>query len=169
MLLAALREADRRILAVASGDPLLLGMGTTVAALLFFGGHVLSLGVGDSRAYLYRAGELFCMTKDDSYVQALVDAGMLDPADAPFHPRRNVITRSLGALGRAPIDVACTEASLGDTYLLCTDGLYGMTGEAYLERTLAQQMTPAATVGYLIAAANEKGGEDNVTAILVRT
>ena len=101
--------------------------------------------------------------------QALVDAGMLDPADAPFHPRRNVITRSLGALGRAPVEIPSAAVRRGDTYLLCTDGLYGMTGDAFLERILSQQLSPTATVGYLIATANEKGGEDNVTAVLVRT
>lgn len=169
VLTAAVREADRRILEIAGDDPFFLGMGTTVSLLLFLGGHVLSLSIGDSRTYLYRSGELFCMTKDDSYVQALVDAGMLDPADAPFHPRRNVITRSLGALGRAPIEISCTSVVRGDTYLLCTDGLYGMTGEAFLARSLSQQLAPSATVGYLIAAANEKGGEDNITAVLVRT
>ncbi len=161
-------EADRRIAALAEADSRRLGMGTTVTALLFLGGTVLTLNVGDSRAYCYRMGELVRLTHDDSYVQTLVDAGVITPAEAPFHPRRNVLTRSLGALGNGELPVGSCAVARGDTYLLCSDGLYGMTGEDFMQRILCQQLSLGATVGYLLAAANERGGEDNITALLVR-
>ena len=168
LLRRAAREADRRIVALAGEDPLRHGMGTTVTALLFFPEAVLSMNVGDSRAYGYFAGEMLRLTRDDSYVQALVDAGMIPPEEAPYHPRRNVLTRSLGALGTQEIEVAYRPVAHGETYLLCSDGLYGMTGEAVMQRILCQQLSLSATVGYLLAAANERGGEDNITALLVR-
>lgn len=161
-------EADADIRALAAEDEARLGMGTTVTALLFIGHRVLSMNIGDSRSYLFRAGELFLLTHDDSYVQALVDAGRLDPRDAGFHPRRNVILRALGALGRAEIAVNPSDVLAGDAYLLCSDGLHGMVADGFISRLLAQQLSPMATVGYLIAAANENGGEDNITAALVR-
>lgn len=168
LLCEAAYEADRRIAALAEADPRRLGMGTTVTALLFLGGAVLSLNVGDSRAYCYRMGEMLRLTHDDSYVQALVDAGVITPEEAPYHPRRNVLTRSLGALGGGEIEVSVHSVARGDTYLLCSDGLYGMTGEDFMQRILCQQLSLGATVGYLLAAANERGGEDNITALLVR-
>lgn len=160
--------ADAGIRALAAEDDARLGMGTTVTALLFIGRRVLSMNIGDSRSYLYRAGELFRLTRDDSYVQALIDAGRLAPSDARFHPRRNVILRALGALGRAEIEIGCSELFAGDTYLLCSDGLCGMVADSFISRLLGQQLSLTATVGYLIAAANENGGEDNITAALVR-
>ena len=169
---ALLREAamlaDADIRALAAQDEARCGMGTTVTALLFIGKRVLSMNIGDSRSYLYRAGELFLLTHDDSYVQALVDAGRLDPRDAGFHPRRNVILRALGALGRGEIEVRTSDVHTGDAYLLSSDGLHGMVADSFISRLLGQQLSPVATVGYLIAAANENGGEDNITAALVR-
>ncbi len=160
-------DADIRALVSEVGEAR-RGMGTTVTALLFLGGRVLSMNVGDSRTYLHREGTLTLLTRDDSYVQALVDAGRLDPIDAAFHPRRNVITRSLGALGKGEIAVTAIDARRGDSFLLCSDGLSGMVAETFIERLLSQQLSPITTVGYLIAAANEHGGEDNITAALLR-
>ncbi|MBQ2719651.1 MAG: serine/threonine-protein phosphatase [Clostridia bacterium] len=168
LLTAATREADRAILALTAAGDGGVGMGTTVTSLLLLPTVALTLNVGDSRIYRYRLGELCRLTRDDSYVQELIDRGLLLPEEAPLHPRRNVITRALGSLGEAPLTVGRLDVLRGDTYLLCSDGLYGMTGEPFLSRILSQQLGTAATVGYLIAAANEKGGTDNITAALVR-
>ena len=168
LLRRAAELADSDIRALAAGDEVRLGMGTTVTALLFIGRRVLIMNIGDSRSYLYRAGDLFRLTHDDSYVQALVDAGRLDPRDACFHPRRNVLLRALGALGRGGIEINTADVLTGDAYLLCSDGLHGMVADSFISRLLGQQLSPMATVGYLIAAANENGGEDNITAALVR-
>ena len=168
LLCRAARLADAAIHALVAEDEERRGMGTTVTALLFIGRRVLSMNIGDSRSYLYRTGELVRLTHDDSYVQALIDAGRLDPRDAGDHPRRNVILRALGALGHGDIDISRFDILSGDTYLLCSDGLTGMVAESFISRLLGQQLSPVATVGYLIAAANENGGDDNVTVALVR-
>ena len=168
LLKAAARETDATIRAYAAEEESRRGMGTTVTALLLVGEETLILNVGDSRAYLLREGDLILLTHDDSFVQAMVDAGRLDPVDAAFHPYRNVITRSLGCLGRGELEIPIGIARRGDSYLLCSDGLYDMMSEGAIRRLLAQQLTPSSTVGYLIAGANERGGEDNITAALVR-
>ncbi|MBR7094713.1 MAG: serine/threonine-protein phosphatase [Clostridia bacterium] len=167
-LVTAARLADRRIAALAETAADGRGMGTTVTALLLFPTVALTLNVGDSRIYRHRLGELSRLTRDDSYVQELIDRGLIFPEEALHHPKRHVITRALGAVGDGPLTVVRHEAARGDAYLLCSDGLYGMTGDAFLSRILSQQLGTAATVGYLIAAANEKGGTDNITAALVR-
>ena len=168
LLRTAARDADADIRALRAGREDRRGMGTTVTAILLFGRRVLSLNVGDSRTYLHRMGDLFLLTHDDSYVQALVDAGQITQIDAAFHPRRNVITRSLGSLGLGEVKVNVSDACAGDTYLLCSDGLHGMVAESFIGRLLSQQLSLATATGYLIAAANENGGEDNVTVALVR-
>ncbi len=144
------------------------GMGTTVTALLFFGGEVASLNVGDSRTYLLRGDVLYRMTKDDSYVQSLIDAGAILPEDAEMHPRRHVITRSLGALGDGELSVVLSPVKEKDRYLLCSDGLYTALGEKELKQYLKKDLPPEKAVGAMIARANEKGGEDNITAVLMQ-
>ena len=164
----AAREADAYIRKMAEeGNPPSF-MGTTVTALLLLGREVLVLNVGDSRTYLFREGDLSLLTHDDSYVQGLLDAGRLTPREAATHPRRNVITRALGALGEGEIAISTLTARRGDSYLLSSDGLYGTVDDAVIRSLLAQQLAPSSTVGYLIATANENGGEDNITAALVR-
>lgn len=167
-LLAAARTADERIRHYAAAREERAGMGTTVTALLLLDGTVTILNVGDSRTYLFRQGELYHLTHDDSYVQSLVDAGTLAPADVRFHPRRNVITRALGSLGRQEPSLLDGMARRGDTYLLCSDGLWEMLSEGRMSRILSQQLSPAVAVGYLIATANECGGEDNIGVALLQ-
>ena len=167
LLSAAARLADERIRAYAGEREGYAGMGTTVTALFLLGGEAVTLNVGDSRTYLFREGALYLLTHDDSYVQALIDAGRLAPEEAPFHPRRNVITRALGSLGDAELSLSLGYAREGDAYLLCSDGLWDMIGEGRIRTILSQQLAPTAAVGYLIAAANENGGDDNITVALL--
>ena len=164
----AAREADAYIRKMAEEAEEPSFMGTTVTALLIFGKEVMTLNVGDSRIYLFREGELSLITRDDSYVQKLIDAGRLTRDAAALHPRRNVITRALGALGEGEISVPIATVHRGDSFLLSSDGLYGAVGDGVIRTLLAQQLAPSSTVGYLIAKANENGGEDNITAALVR-
>lgn len=168
LLSAAARLADDRIRAYAAERSGHDGMGTTVTALLLLGDEGVTLNVGDSRTYLLREGELYLLTHDDSYVQALIDAGRLAPEEAPFHPRRNVITRALGSLGDGELSATVGYPREGDSYLLCSDGLWDLVGEGRIRNTLTQQLSPASAVGYLIAAANENGGDDNITVALLR-
>lgn len=167
LLTLATAEADRAISSLAARDPDSFGMGTTVTALLLVAGKAVIANVGDSRAYLLRGGELFRLTRDDSCVQDLVDAGQLSPCEAENHPRRHVLSAALGALrGRAPT-VTAGAVCAGDRLLLCSDGLYDMIGDGGIRRLLVQPLAPDEAVGYLIAAANEHGGRDNITAVLI--
>ncbi len=168
LLSAAARLADDRIRTYAAERAGHDGMGTTVTALLLLGEEGVTLNVGDSRTYLLREGELYLLTHDDSYVQTLIDAGRLALEEAPFHPRRNVITRALGGLGDGELSLSLGYPREGDAYLLCSDGLWDMVSEGRIRTILSQQLPPSSAVGYLIAEANENGGEDNITVALLR-
>ncbi len=167
-LLSAARLANDRILAYAGDGEGRQGMGTTVTALLLVGREVRVLNVGDSRTYLHRAGELFLLTRDDSYVRQLLEAGRLSEWELSHHPKRHIITRSLGSLDRKELTLEAGVCRKGDTFLLCSDGLWEMVNERIMQSILCQQLSPTATVAYLLASANERGGDDNITAIILR-
>jgi protein phosphatase len=126
--------------------------------------------VGDSRAYLIRNGQLSRLTNDHSWVFEQVQAGMLTEAEAEKHPLRNVITRALGGALSVNPDAAEVESRPGDVYLLCSDGLTGMVPEDEILRVVSDSSGDIEKACQeLIDMANERGGLDNVTAILVRT
>ena len=143
------------------------GMGTTVSALILKEGRFFIGQVGDSRVYLLRNGELRQLTKDHSYVQEQVDAGVLTPEQARYHPYSNVITRCVGAGSEVQPDTIVGDVKAGDVFLLATDGLTGMVDDRRLLRLLSSRATPQRVVEALIAEANGRGGLDNITAIVV--
>jgi PPM family protein phosphatase len=154
---------------MAAEDPERAGMGTTVtAALLGDGGRLELMHVGDSRAYLLRAGELRQLTEDHSVVAELVRRGSIAPEEAEVHPQRNVITRALGA--EDGVEVDRTEVSLepGDVIVLCTDGLCGYVSDEVIRRRLTESATLEDAAAALVEDANAAGGVDNVTVILAR-
>jgi protein phosphatase len=170
---AALRDvigvANRRILERAQGDPGLAGMGTTViAALVGEDGRVAFGHVGDSRAYLLRAGELRQLSEDHSLVSELVRSGELSEAEAERHPQRSVITRALGADPDLQVDTFTVDGRPDDIVLLCSDGLNTMVDEGTIARLMAGGGTAEDTARELVRAALAGGGEDNVTAIVFR-
>ncbi len=167
LLRTAALYANDEILRYRCAHPETEGMGTTVSALLLGEDGVYSLSIGDSRTYRLRSREFHCLTRDDSYVQSLLDKGFITKAEAERHPKRNVITAALGALPRGVPRVNFFSKQAGDIYLLCTDGLTGMVSEEKIKNVLIQHMSPEETVGYLLAAANEGGGRDNITAALL--
>ncbi len=167
LLRTAALTANEEILRYRRAHPEAEGMGTTVTALLVGDDGVYSLSIGDSRTYRLRSRELQRLTRDDSYVQDLLDRGLITGEEAARHPRRNVITAALGALPRTLPRVNFFSKQAGDIYLLCTDGLTGMVSEEKIKNVLMQRMPPEETVGYLLAAANEGGGRDNITAALL--
>jgi protein phosphatase len=124
--------------------------------------------VGDSRAYLYRDGELVQLTKDHSYVQEQVDAGYLTPDQARSHPYSNVITRCVGANSDVMPDIYLGTVKPKDLFLLASDGLTGMLEDGQLKELLAADRMPQEQVDDLIKEANRHGGLDNITAIIVR-
>jgi len=168
-LKTAVRLANARVFQAADDREEYTGMGTTVVAALVAGDVMTLCSAGDSRCYLVRGGELRQLTRDDSWVSAALGEGILNSDDVERHPLRNVITKAVGA--RESIDLETVEHTLqpGDVALLCSDGLHGMVGDDAISRLLVpvpDSLEEAAA--RLVEAANEAGGRDNVTVVLLR-
>jgi serine/threonine protein phosphatase PrpC len=144
------------------------GMGTTCTAAYVADDEVVVAHVGDSRAYLLRDGDLIRLTRDHSLVGELVARGKLTEEQAEAHPQRSVITRALGPEANVQVDVERYPARPGDVYLINSDGLTGMVGEAGVKPILERADTLEQAGRELIAAANEAGGRDNITVVLFR-
>jgi PPM family protein phosphatase len=163
----AVLEANRRIREMAAGDKSLEGMGTTVTALLEDDDVVHLAHVGDSRAYLLRGGELSQLTEDHTLVQELVKQGKLRPEEAKRHPQGSIITRALGADADVQVDTATFKIVPGDRLLLCTDGLTAVVDPATIRNVLLRSRDPQQASERLVAMANEQGGPDNVTVVVL--
>ncbi|HZL48007.1 MAG TPA: Stp1/IreP family PP2C-type Ser/Thr phosphatase [Solirubrobacteraceae bacterium] len=144
------------------------GMGTTLTAVYVGAEEVAIAHVGDSRAYCLRGGELLRLTDDHSLVDELIRQGKLTPEEAVEHPQRSVITRALGPEPEVEIDTRSYRARDGDIYLLCSDGLTTMVPDARLAEILLAHPSLRDAGEGLIAAANEAGGRDNITVLLLR-
>lgn len=162
----SLITANRTIFQRASQDEALAGMGTTAVCVLVRAGRAFLCHAGDSRAYLFRDGELTQLTHDHSYVQELVDCGTITAEEAEHHPQKNIITRALGVDYR--LEPECTQAEVqpGDLLLLCSDGLTNAVPRAELVRILTTERFYELP-GRLIDAANAGGGADNITALVL--
>jgi len=169
--LAAFRHAvllaNRNIIEEAGKDAARTGMGTTLTALLLVRKRAFLAHIGDSRAYLLRAGTLEQLTNDHSVVAEQVRSGHLTPAQARTGPYRHVITRALGIDEEAAPDLAERSVLKNDTFLLCSDGLTEMVDDREIGRLLSGA-SPRDAVKKLIDAANERGGVDNITAVVVK-
>lgn len=145
----------------------LTGMGTTVAALLFQEGTVYVGQVGDSRAYLVRSEGIWQMTEDHSLLNEELRSGRLGEGQAASYQFRNVITRSVGYESQVKVDVYRRKIQSGDIYLLCTDGLSGLIDINELQDHLVPN-TSESSLKRLIDLANQRGGDDNITALAVK-
>ena len=161
-----LLSANRFVFQKAMQDEALAGMGTTAVCALVRGGTAYLCHAGDSRAYLFRGGRLAQLTHDHSYVQELVDCGTITVEEAEHHPQKNIITRALGVDYRLEPEFTSAELRAGDLLLLCTDGLTNMVPLPRLEQILGQGAFYDMP-DRLIEAANENGGSDNITALLL--
>ncbi len=169
----ALREAvvaaGRRIREEATRDPNRAGMGTTVTALqLLAGGDAVLAHVGDSRAYLFRAGTLRRLTRDHTWVQEQVERGQLTEEGARIHPAASMLTRAVGTEETVRADIVDCHWRPGDVFLLCSDGLTGPVSEPEIEAVLAAGSNPGEEARALVDLALRRGGPDNVTAVVVR-
>jgi PPM family protein phosphatase len=169
-LAGALREAIEgacaAVFRTSKMNPELQGMGTTCIALLVHGGHALVGHVGDSRAYLVRDGEVTQVSEDHSLVNEQVRAGLLTAEEAKTSRLKNIITRSVGFEEDVLVDVLGVESLPGDKWLLCSDGLANLVDGGEIRDYL--EAHPLAEVPrLLIALANQRGGDDNITAIAV--
>src|SRR5689334_16016403 len=167
-LAARAREANRRIFERARADASHSGMGTTLTGALLASDEVSIVHVGDSRAYLFREGELRRLTRDHSLVEELRRRGQLTPEEAEEHPQRSVITRVLGPEPDVELDVHTHQARSGDVYLLCSDGLTSMVREERVREILTEAKTLGAALERLVEEANEAGGRDNITVVAFR-
>jgi protein phosphatase len=168
-LKTAIRLANARVYQAADNREELTGMGTTVVAVLVSPGLVTIGSAGDSRCYRVRDGELSQLTRDDSWVSAALGEGILNSDDVEHHPLRNVITKAVGARDTIDLDVVEHELKPGDLLMLCSDGLHGMINDQEIKRLLVpvpESLEEASA--RLIDAANEAGGRDNVSVVLLR-
>src|SRR5947209_12375378 len=157
------REANRAIYDRASQEPELQGMGTTLTAAYLDDANLAVAHVGDSRAYLFRDGELRRLTQDHSLVDELVRRGKLTEAQAAEHPQRSIITRALGPEPTVEVDTWTYPVRPGDVLLLCSDGLTSMVSEQQITEVLSAGDGLRALADRLIDEANAAGGRDNIT------
>ena len=162
-----IQEANRRVFQRSSEDASTSGMGTTMTVALVDGDAIAFGHVGDSRAYRVRGGVLEQLTDDHSLVGELLRSGRLSPEEAESHPQRSVITRALGTEPDVDVDTFTIEAEPGDVYLICSDGLTDMVSPREIQALLVERLDDLdAAARALVDAANEGGGEDNITVVL---
>ena len=166
-LLQAIKRANLAIHQRAAENLLRSGMGTTCVAAVLRGNMAYIANVGDSRAYLVRGGKARQITQDHSWVAEQVRAGLLTEDQARTHAQRNVITRCLGTQPDVEVDVFLEPLQENDCLVLCTDGLSGLISDEEVMR-IVDQSVPQESVYHLVERANENGGPDNITAIVVR-
>ncbi len=169
VLVSAVEHANRLVLNESLADSALTGMGTTCTAMAIREATAYFAHVGDSRAYILREGEMIQITQDHSLVGEMVRSGILSDEDARVHPKRNVITRSLGIQKTVMLDTPFTpfELNVGDIFLLCSDGLTSMIDDPEIEKILGAA-EPETVCRNLVDAANHNGGRDNVTVVVVK-
>jgi PPM family protein phosphatase len=167
-LTARIREANRRIYDLSRTEHEHAGMGTTLTAAYLDDDHLAVAHVGDSRAYIFRDGELTRLTQDHSLVEELVRQGKLTEEQAAEHPQRSIITRALGIEGDVDVDTWTYPVRAGDVVLLCSDGLTSMIGEEQIVGILGSEHSLDRAAERLIGAANDAGGRDNITVVLFR-
>jgi serine/threonine protein phosphatase PrpC len=165
-LLHAIKHANAQIRQRAAENMLRSGMSTTCVAAVFRGNVAYIANVGNSRAYLVRYSQIKQVTLDHSWVAEQVRAGLLTEDQARKHPQRNVITRWLGDQADIEIDVFSEQLEEKDTFVLCTDGLARLVSNYEIQR-IVDQSGPPESVYHLVERANENGGDDNITAVVV--
>jgi protein phosphatase len=164
----AVAAANREIFSATEKKPEYRGMGTTLVALLAGGERIALAHVGDSRAYLVRAGRIRQLTDDHSLVAELVRRREITATAARGHPHRHVLTRALGVRRSVEPDLAELTPAGGDLFVLCSDGLTGHVSDAEIAAAAEGAADLGATCARLVELANARGGEDNITVAVVR-
>lgn len=159
--------ANAAVYDAASRDASLQGMGTTLTSCIVTPTGVVTANIGDSRIYYVQNGSIQKLTRDHSLVQSLIDQGKITEKEALRHPNRNIILRALGVDEKVEADVSFFPYTQG-TLLLCSDGLSNYYDEEFFLQTLESRRTPEEKVSLLIDYANQCGGADNITAVLIK-
>jgi serine/threonine protein phosphatase PrpC len=164
-LRGAVDTANQQLRNTVDANPHLEGMGTTLTATLFSGSKLGLVHIGDSRAYLLRDGEFTQITKDDTYVQMLVDEGRISPEEASSHPQRSLLTRALDGRDIDP-EYSVRQVLPGDRYMICSDGLSSVISADTIGESMREYRDPQDCVERLVALALRGGGPDNITVIV---
>ena len=159
--------ANSRIWEKAQSDPTLRGMGTTCTLMMLDSSTAHIAHVGDSRAYLLREGKLTQVTEDHTLVGRMVKEGRLSEGEAEKHPQRSIVTRALGVDSEVEVDLMTVDLQEGDRILICSDGLSSMIDSDTIASILREESDPQGAAERLVDAANEAGGEDNITVVII--
>jgi PPM family protein phosphatase len=169
LLQVAVQNANTRVYEAQMYEPEYRGMGSTLTVLTFHGNRFYIAQVGDSRAYLLRNGAISQLTRDHSVVWQLFEDHLIAKEDLSRHPRKNLITRSIGTHPQVEADIQNNEAFDNDTFLLCSDGLTDVLSDLQIQEFLAKRgKSPQEISEMLVEAANGGGGPDNITVVIVR-
>lgn len=163
----AVDYANRLLLQEANADASKMGMGTTIVAATCQGDKLYTANVGDSRLYVVNQEQIIQITRDHSLVQEMVRLGEMDMADAKEHPDKNIITRAIGVKAEVAVDFFETKVAKGDTILMCSDGLSNMIEDEDIKRVVLGQRDIVEKAERLVEIANENGGKDNITVVLI--
>ena len=163
----AITTANKLLISESAEDEAKRGMGTTVVAATILNGRLYVANVGDSRLYIINAGEIRQITRDHSLVAEMVRIGEVEAAEARKHPDKNIITRAVGAGEHVEADFFEVELTEGDHILLCTDGLTNMVEDEEIKNTVLQNSPIEDRAGGLVAMANQNGGKDNITVMII--
>ena len=166
VLQEAAEQASQAVRGVAAAEPKPDQSGTTLTGMLWTGSQLALIHIGDSRAYLLRAGELFQITHDHTLVQSMVDDGRLRPEEATTHPQRALLLRALTGTADSSPDTRLHDAQADDRYLLCSDGLSAVVPADRIHQVIATVPDPEHAVRELVALANRSGGPDNISCVV---
>ncbi|MFW7432393.1 Stp1/IreP family PP2C-type Ser/Thr phosphatase [Vagococcus carniphilus] len=166
-LVSAIQRENQVIYNEGSNNPEKYGMGTTVVLTALLGDQILLAHVGDSRAYIIRDSAIRQLTDDHSLVNELVKTGEITSDMAAKHPKKNILVRSVGVPGEVEVDLSVVSIVENDHLLLCSDGLSNMLSDGEIKRIVQQPLPLKERVDQLIFEANEAGGTDNITALLI--
>lgn len=166
-LIGCFHETNRHIAQLAKRDVRINNMGTTAVVAIRGQGHFWIGHVGDSRAYLVHEGEVRQLTKDHTFVQELIDHGTITEEEAEHHPKRHVVTQALGSDYPVSPEVLLHRIKKSGVLLLCSDGLSGLVPPAIMRRIIWEQEDLQVAAEQLVAEANARGGQDNISVVLV--
>jgi len=166
-LVEQIQEANARIFDKGSTHPEMFGMGTTIVSTVVLENELILAHVGDSRAYMVRNNEIKQLTDDHSLVNELIKTGEISVEMAANHPKKNILVRSIGVPGEVDVDISFISYQVNDMILLCSDGLTNMLTNNEIKEIMLKEEPLATRVSELIKQANEAGGTDNITVLLI--
>ena len=166
-LIEHIQEENARIFDKGSTHPEMFGMGTTIVSTVILEEELILAHVGDSRAYIVRDSDIKQLTDDHSLVNELIKTGEISAEMAANHPKKNILVRSIGVPGEVDVDISSVKCQLNDKILLCSDGLTNMLTNEEIKQVVLKNQPLTSRVNELIEQANEAGGTDNITVLLI--